>query len=198
MDRILIATRNAHKLEEIRGLLPGPELIGTDRWPEVPDPVEDGETFEANAVLKAEAWARATGLPALADDSGLAVDALGGAPGIHSARYVGAHGDSAANNARLLRELGGVPPERRTARFVCVLALAVPGQPTRTVRGECRGRIVDALRGTGGFGYDPLFIPDGETQTFGELPAETKARLSHRARAFAEARRQWFSGESRP
>ncbi len=192
--RLLVATRNAHKLAEIRGLLPGVEIVGTDAFPDVPDPEETGATFEANATLKAEAWRDATGLPALADDSGLEVEALGGAPGVLSARYAGAHGDTAANNAKLLRALEGVPAERRGARFVCALALALPGGTTRTLRGECRGRIVEAGRGAGGFGYDPLFVPEGEALTFGELPAETKARLSHRARAFAEARRAWGLG----
>ena len=194
MRRLLIATRNAHKLDEIRGLLPGVEIVGTEGWPGVPDPEETGATFEANAVIKAEAWRDATGLPTLADDSGLEVEALGGAPGVRSARYAGAHGDTAANNAKLLRALEGVPAERRGARFVCALALALPGGATRTLRGECRGRIVEAGRGAGGFGYDPLFVPEGEALTFGELPVETKARLSHRARAFAEARRAWGLG----
>ncbi len=195
MRRLLIATRNAHKLDEIRGLLPGVEIVGTEGWPGVPDPEETGATFEANAAIKAEAWRDATGLPTLADDSGLEVEALGGAPGVRSARYAGAHGDTAANNAKLLRELAGVPAAGRGARFVCALALAVPGEATRTLRGECRGRIVEAARGAGGFGYDPLFVPEGEAKTFGELPAETKARLSHRARAFAKARAEWALGE---
>lgn len=190
--RLLIATRNAHKLAEIREMLPGIELVGTADWPDVPDPAETGSTFEANAAIKASAWLAATGLPALADDSGLEVDALGGAPGILSARYAGVHGDTAANNARLLRELTGVPAERRTARFVCALALARPGKPVLTLRGECRGRIVASGLGVNGFGYDPLFMPEGFNQTFGELSAEVKARLSHRAVAFALAREQWL------
>ena len=192
--RLLLATRNAHKLAEIRAMLPGVDLVGTDAFPGVPDPAETGATFEENARIKAEAWRDATGLPALADDSGLEVEALGGAPGVLSARYAGTHGDTAANNAKLLRALEGVPAERRGARFVCALALALPGGATRTLRGECRGRIVEAGRGAGGFGYDPLFVPEGEALTFGELPVETKARLSHRARAFAEARRAWGLG----
>lgn len=194
--KLLIATRNAHKLEEIRAFLPGFELVGTDGWPEVPDPEETGVTFEENAIIKAEAWSRATGLPALADDSGLEVDALGGAPGIHSARYAGQHGDTAANNAKLLRELAQVPEEQRTARFVCALAFAQPHQPTQVLRGECRGRIIGEQQGRGGFGYDPLFIPEGYQQTFGELPATTKAQLSHRARAFALAKERWFNEAS--
>ncbi len=194
MTKLLIATRNAHKLQEIRGLLPGIDIVGTDAFPDVPDPIEDGETFEANAILKATAWSEATGLPALADDSGLVVDALDGAPGIHSARYAGEHGDAAANNAKLLHALADIPSEKRTARFVCVLALATPDeQKPRTVRGECEGHIIAALQGTGGFGYDPLFIPKGYTETFGQLPAEVKAQISHRARAFHAAREAWFA-----
>lgn len=191
MSQLLIATRNAHKLAEIRVLLPGIDLVGTEEWPHVPDPEETGDTFEANARIKAEAWCAATGLPALADDSGLEVEALGGAPGIRSARYAGAHGDTAANNAKLLRELA----ERadRSARFVCALALALPGRPTRTLRGVCGGRIAEAPSGAGGFGYDPLFVPEGHDHSFADLPAEVKATLSHRAQAFAQARAMWFA-----
>lgn len=193
---LLIATRNAHKLAEIREMLPGITLRGTEAWPEVPDPEETGETFEANARIKAEAWCAATGLPALADDSGLEVEALGGEPGIRSARYAGVHGDTAANNAKLLRALEGVPQGRRGARFVCALALALPGQPTRTLRGVCVGHIADAPSGAGGFGYDPLFIPEGYSRSFADLPAEVKATLSHRAQAFARARVEWFAAEA--
>lgn len=192
--RLLLATRNAHKLAEIRAMLPGVELVGADAFPGVPDPEETGATFEANARIKAEAWRDATGLPALADDSGLEVEALGGAPGVRSARYAGTHGDTAANNAKLLRALAGVPEGRRGARFVCALALAVPGQETRTLRGECRGRILAEARGAHGFGYDPLFAPEGHARSFGELPEAVKAALSHRARAFALARGAWGLG----
>lgn len=191
MSQLLIATRNAHKLAEIRVLLPGIDLVGTEEWPHVPDPEETGDTFEANARIKAEAWCAATGLPALADDSGLEVEALGGAPGIRSARYAGAHGDTAANNAKLLRELAGRAD--RSARFVCALALALPGRPTRTLRGVCEGRIAESASGAGGFGYDPLFVPEGHDRSFADLPAEVKATLSHRARAFAQARAMWFA-----
>ena len=195
--KLLIATRNAHKLAEIREMLPGIEIVGTKAYPQVPDPEETGATFEENAAIKAAAWLAATGVPALADDSGLEVEALGGAPGIRSARYAGVHGDSAANNARLLRELAGLPPERRGARFVCALALARPGEAIQTLRGVCPGRIVPTAQGTHGFGYDPLFVPDGFTRTFGELAEEVKARLSHRARAFALARERWFGLDER-
>ena len=189
---LLIATRNAHKLQEIRALLPGVELLGTDAYPQVPDPEETGSTFEENASIKARAWAAATGLPALADDSGLEVAALGGAPGIHSARYAGQHGDAAANNAKLLRALAGVKgKEARAARFVCVLALALPNGKVRTLRGECKWHLLETLSGVNGFGYDPLFVPEGYEASFGELPDEVKARLSHRARAFQLAAEAW-------
>lgn len=188
---LLIATRNAHKLAEIRAMLPGVDLIGTEHWPNVPDPEETGATFEANARIKAEAWCAATGLPALADDSGLEVPALGGAPGIRSARYAGAHGDTVANNAKLLRELAGHAD--RSARFVCALALALPGRPTRTLRGVCGGHIAQSPSGAGGFGYDPLFIPEGHDRSFADLPADVKAGISHRAQAFAQARAAWFA-----
>ena len=185
--KLLIATRNAHKLAEIRAMLPGIELVGTDAWPAVPDPDETGSTFEENAAIKAEAWLKATGLPALADDSGLEVEALGGAPGIHSARYAGVHGDSAANNARLLRELAGLPIDRRGARFVCALALAMPGKPVRTLRGTCPGRIVAAASGANGFGYDPLFWPaQTPGRTMAELSPGEKNHLSHRYHALKD------------
>lgn len=188
---ILIATRNAHKLQEIREMLPGVKIIGTDTYPEVPDPVEDGETFEANAAIKALAWAKATGLTAVADDSGLEVDALNGAPGIHSARYAGEHGNTAANNAKLLRELEGVPAPQRTARFVCALAVATPDGMVKTLRGVCEGAILVDAAGANGFGYDPLFVPAGYTDSFGILPDAVKAGISHRAKAFMAAREQW-------
>lgn len=189
--KLLIATRNAHKLQEIRAIfsVPGLEIIGTEAWPEVPDPIEDGTTFEANAIIKAKVWASATGLWTLADDSGLEVKALGGAPGVNSARYAGTHGATADNNAKLLRELAGVTD--RAARFVCALALASPTGAIETLRGECPGIITTAPQGEGGFGYDPLFIPDGHDVTFGVLPAETKAQLSHRGHALRMAAERW-------
>lgn len=193
MSTLLIATRNAHKLQEIRALLPGVEIVGTDAFPHVPDPEENGETFEANAILKAQAWAAATGLTALADDSGLEVDTLGGAPGIHSARYAGTHGDTVANNAKLLRELSGIPAEKRTARFVCALALVTPDGTVKTLRGTCEGTILEAADGANGFGYDPLFMPKGYTASFGALPESVKAEISHRARAFQQAKATWFA-----
>ncbi len=156
------------------------------------EPVEDGLTFETNARIKARFAARATGLPALADDSGLEVDALDGAPGVRTRRYAGADATDAQNNAKLLRELADVPPDRRGARYVCVLALAMPdpaapgGLRIVTRRGTSRGRIATAPRGRGGFGYDPLFEPARERpggRTFGEYGREEKDTISHRGRA---------------
>jgi XTP/dITP diphosphohydrolase len=187
--RVVVATANPHKLAEIHAILlaAGVEL---DLVPMsdlgVPSPVEDGETFEANALLKARACAVATGLPALADDSGLEVDALDGAPGVYSARYAGTDGDDAANNAKLLAAVADVPAEQRRARFVCVAAAVTPDGAEVVVRGEMPGRIVDELRGSHGFGYDPLFVADatGDGRTNGELPAEAKDAISHRGAAF--------------
>lgn len=188
---IVLATRNRHKLEEIRAILGEPGLAWRSAldFPDVPDVIEDGDTFEANAGKKALALARATGCLALADDSGLEVDALGGAPGVYSARYAGEPADYAANNAKLLRELAGRTD--RAARFRCVLALAHPDGRVRFVEGRCEGRIIDRLRGANGFGYDPLFVADGFAETFAEMDAAVKNRISHRARALAAAHAAW-------
>lgn len=188
---LLLATRNQHKLDEIRAILgtPGLTLKSALDFPHLPDVVEDGATFEANAEKKAVALAKATGCWALADDSGLEVDALDGAPGVFSARYAGEPPDYAANNQKLLRELRGA--KHRAARFRCVIALANPEGRVRFVDGRCEGRIIDELRGTQGFGYDPLFIPDGFELTFAELPAAQKNQISHRGRALAAARVAW-------
>ena len=188
---LIIATRNEHKLLEIRTLFnfPGIRVQSALDFPHLPEVEEDGTTFEANAAKKAEALCRATGFHALADDSGLLVDALNGAPGIYSARYAGLPVNVQANNRKLLNALEG--NRNRTARFVCVMALAFPDGHTETVRGECRGRIAADGRGTHGFGYDPLFIPDGYEQTFGELDDSIKAAISHRARAMQCAVEQW-------
>lgn len=188
--RVVVATGNAHKLAEIAAILAEVGLTGIDlvsmRELGVPEPVEDGATFEANALIKARACAQATGLPAIADDSGIEVDALDGAPGVHSARYAGTHGDDAANNARLLDELAEVPDGRRTARFVCVAAFVTPQGLERTERGAMEGRVLRAPRGERGFGYDPLFVadatPDGRSTA--ELTAAEKDRISHRGAAF--------------
>lgn len=179
-DPLYVATGNAHKLSEIEAIL-GVTARGLRDVPDAPEVVEDGDTFEENAVKKAAALAAHTGGWALADDSGLEVDALDGAPGVRSARFAGRHGDDAANNALLLEKLRGT--DHRAARFVCVIALCGPGGGAHTFRGECRGRIAQAPRGTEGFGYDPLFVPDGYAKTFGELGEAVKHRLSHRSRA---------------
>ncbi len=180
---LLIATRNAHKLGEFRKIFSYPELtiLGTDTYPTIPDPVEDGSTFIDNALIKAKAWAAATGKWALADDSGLCVNALDGAPGIYSARYAGEHGISSANNAKLLKELTG--STERQAHFTCALALVSPTGESYTTEATCEGTIIERDLGDHGFGYDPLFVPEGYDQTFAQLPAEVKNAISHRAKA---------------
>lgn len=189
--KILIASRNAHKIQEIREIfdLPGVEWVSAADVPGLHDVEEDGDTFEANAIKKATELARATGLWALADDSGLEVAALGNAPGVYSARYAGEPCDHARNNAKLLRELDG--QRDRSARFRCVAALSDPAGRAETVSGSCPGRIIERLRGTEGFGYDPLFVPDGFEQTFAEMGAEQKNRLSHRGSAMSRAKDKW-------
>ena len=189
--KILIASRNAHKIQEIREIfrLPGVEWVSTADIPGLPDVEEDGDTFEANAMKKAVELAWATGLWSLADDSGLEVAALGNAPGVFSARYAGEPSNHANNNAKLLRELAGQTD--RSARFRCVVALSDPAGRVETVSGSCPGHIIDALRGAKGFGYDPLFVPDGHAQTFAEMGGELKNRLSHRGRALALAKERW-------
>lgn len=191
--QILLASGNAKKLAELRRVveaagITGLEVLGLGDVASYPEPVEDGATFEDNALTKARAAVLKTGLPALADDSGLAVDALNGMPGVLSARWSGGKGD-AANNELLLAQLGDVPDDRRGAAFVSVCALALPGGDETVVRGEWRGRILRDPRGVNGFGYDPLFIPDDETadgRTSAELPAEQKDALSHRGKALAQ------------
>jgi XTP/dITP diphosphohydrolase len=194
--RLLVATHSPHKLAELRELLrlDRGELVRLGDLDIDDDPAETGETFETNARIKARFAARRTGLPSLADDSGLEVDALDGGPGVRTRRYAGPNATDAANNAKLLAALDGLPPERRGARYVCVLALAVPGPatgsrdavPIRTVRGTTRGRIATEPRGDGGFGYDPIFEPEGEPpggRTFGQWSAARKNAVSHRGRA---------------
>ncbi len=188
---LLIATRNIFKLKELRDLLGcrGRLVIGAGELPGLPPVEEDGETFEVNARKKARVLSAAAGLWTLADDSGLEVDALGGAPGVRSARFAGGHGDDAANNRRLLGLMQGLADRR--ARFRCVLALCSPSGECRTVEGVCQGRIIDRPRGHAGFGYDPLFVPEGGNRTFAELSAVEKNRLSHRGRALRRALEQW-------
>ncbi|MDP6630950.1 MAG: XTP/dITP diphosphatase [Kiritimatiellia bacterium] len=190
-SELIIATGNAHKLEEIRAILtvPGLELVGLDAVPNAPEVEEDRDTFEGNAIKKAATLAEFTGKWALADDSGLEVDALEGAPGVTSARYAGEPPDYAANNAKLLRELTGVI--NRTARFRCVMALCSPEGETHTVEGRCEGYITDGEKGAAGFGYDPLFVPEGHNTTFAEMPPAAKNAISHRGRALAKALDEW-------
>ena len=189
--KLIIATRNAHKLEEIHDIFDfqNLEVLSAFDFPDVPDVVEDGETLEENAKKKAVEIAMATGCWALADDSGLEVDALDGAPGVYSARYAGEHCSYADNNVKLLAALTGKTD--RTARFRTVIALSDPAGSVQTVSGECAGTIIEQQRGTNGFGYDPLFVPDGYSQTFAELPVEVKNRISHRANALHKAHDAW-------
>jgi XTP/dITP diphosphohydrolase len=193
MMQLLVATRNAHKLQEIRAILNLPRLVlsGADEVPGLPEVDEDAPTFEGNALKKARTLALASGRWTLADDSGLEVDALGGAPGVISARYAGPEASTPANNAKLLRALDGV--KNRRARFRCVLALCAPDSRTWTVEGRCEGKILEAPRGAQGFGYDPLFVPDGHEQTFSELAGDVKNRISHRAAALRRAVAEWSS-----
>jgi XTP/dITP diphosphohydrolase len=183
--KVLLATRNAGKLAELRRMLAdGPvEVVGLADVPEFPDAPETGATFAENALAKARDAANATGLPSVADDSGLAVDALNGMPGVLSARWSGRHGDDVANLELLLGQLTDVPDDRRGAAFVCAAALVVPGGLETVVHGEWTGRIVREPRGSGGFGYDPIFVPDGEQRTSAELSPDEKDAASHRGRA---------------
>lgn len=191
MPELVIATRNRKKCLELAALLrmPGVRWRSVAEFPGVPDVRETGRTFEANAVRKALAAARATGRPAVADDSGLEVDALSGAPGVRSARFSGRHGDDRANKAKLLRKLAEVAPARRGAQFRCVLALASPQRVLAKAEGTLRGQIAMRPRGRRGFGYDPVFLVPRFGKTVAELPAAVKNRISHRARAAARLRR---------
>ncbi|MBU0676726.1 MAG: XTP/dITP diphosphatase [Verrucomicrobia bacterium] len=189
--KLLIATRNRHKAEEILQIfnVPGLEVVTALDFSDLPDVEEDKDTFEGNAIKKAVAMAKNSGLWAMADDSGLEVDALGGEPGVYSARFAGEPVDYDANNAKLLIALAGV--ENRTARFRCVVALSDPDGNVKTVEAKCEGLIDFYPKGDQGFGYDPLFIPEGKTQTFAELPPEEKHAISHRGRALQKAHEQW-------
>jgi len=187
IEELVLASRNRKKLAELEAILGdcAVRVRPVDACPGVPEVEETGATFAENATLKAETVSAATGAPALADDSGLCVDALDGAPGVWSARFAGEEADDAANNRLLLERLRDVPPEERTAHYVCSIALAVPGQPTAVVEDRCEGRILDAPRGDGGFGYDPLFLSTDLGQTFAEADPDAKHRVSHRGRALA-------------
>ncbi|AIJ21516.1 RdgB/HAM1 family non-canonical purine NTP pyrophosphatase [Amycolatopsis methanolica] len=188
MSRVLLATRNAKKLGELRRILAaegveGLEVVGLADVPEFPEAPETGATFEENAVAKARDAVAATGLPAVADDSGLTVDALNGMPGVLSARWAGRHGDDQANLDLVLAQLTDTPDERRGAAFVCAAALVLPGGAETVVRGEWRGRLTRKSRGANGFGYDPIFVPEGETRTSAEMEPAEKDAFSHRGRA---------------
>lgn len=188
--RLVLATHNAHKVRELREILV-PALPGLDAASIVgagdvgaTEPVEDGLTFAENALIKARAIAAFTGLPAVADDSGLAVDVLGGAPGIFSARWSGRHGDDAANLELLLAQLADIAPEHRTARFMCAAALVTPDGREEVRTGALEGVLATEPRGTHGFGYDPVLVPLGETRTCAELTPTEKNAISHRGKAF--------------
>ena len=192
MTTVVLATGNAHKVEEFRRFFREHEipveLLSMRDAGFSGEIIEDADTFEGNAFLKASAVAAATGMLCIADDSGLEVDALDGAPGIHSARYAGSHGDDEANNRRLLEELREVPEEKRTARFVCVICAVKPVRDGKepavlTVRGTAEGKILREKRGDGTFGYDPVFLYEPLGKTFAELDGNTKKRVSHRGRA---------------
>jgi XTP/dITP diphosphohydrolase len=187
--RLLLATRNAGKLAELRRLLetavPGVEVVGLRDVPDYPEAPETGATFEENALLKAREAVRYTGLPAVADDSGLTVDALNGMPGVLSARWSGRHGDDDANTALLLGQVADVPDERRGAAFVCAAALVTPDGTERVLERQWQGSLIREKRGTNGFGYDPVFVPEGLDVTSAELAPEDKDARSHRGQAFA-------------
>jgi XTP/dITP diphosphohydrolase len=192
-DTVVLATRNAAKLRELARILGGEasgggqvRLAGLDEFPGAPDVPETGATFEENALLKAHAIASYTGLPSVADDSGLCVDALNGMPGVLSARWAGRHGDDQANLELVLAQVADVPDPRLGAQFVCAAALVVPhpAEQEWVVTGRVEGRLIRSPRGSGGFGYDPIFLPDGFGQTTAEMTAEAKDAISHRGRAF--------------
>ena len=188
--RIVVATGNRGKLEELTSMLAplGVEIKSLADYPGIPEVVEDKETFSENAIKKAREICEATGEIALADDSGLEVDFLGGVPGVYSARFAGEDKDDEANNHKLLGLLQGVPTGKRGAGFRCVVALALPGGPVYTTEGVCRGIIGESIEGEGGFGYDPLFVVPEQGKTFAQLDIETKNGISHRGKAFALAK----------
>jgi XTP/dITP diphosphohydrolase len=188
MNKLVLATRNPGKIAELRRILAeaglGVELVGLEEFPEIGEVAETGLTFEENALLKAHAIARESGLPAVADDSGLCVDALNGMPGVFSARWSGSHGDDLGNLNLLLAQISDVPAARRGAYFACAAALALPSGEEVVVEGTLHGVVIDKPRGGNGFGYDPIFVPEDETRTTAELSAQEKDAISHRGRAF--------------
>ena len=190
INKLILATRNPGKVREIRALLGdlALEIIDLGSFLELPEVIEDGQTLEQNSIKKARTIFQATKLPALADDSGLEVQALGMRPGVFSARYAGDHASFADNNRKLMDELKGIPEQLRSARFRCVAAFVAEGVEHLT-EGICEGLVASQLRGVYGFGYDPLFIPNGFQQSFAELPPEVKNKISHRAKAFQAMQR---------
>ncbi len=183
--RLVLASHNPGKLAEVARIMAADvEVIGLDEVADYPEPAETGETFEENALIKARECVRRTGLPALADDSGLCVDALAGMPGVLSARWSGRHGDDEANLTLLLAQLAEVPGARRGAAFRCAAALVTPDGTEEVVHGEVRGTLLHSPRGDGGFGYDPIFVPEGELRTTAEMPPADKDAISHRGKAF--------------
>lgn len=187
--KVVMASRNEHKIDEMRRILDAAglnlELVGIKEFPDLPDVDETGSTFAANALLKAREICAFTGLPAIADDSGLCVDALNGMPGIFSARWAGSHGDDRANLDLLLAQIRHIDPERRTAAFHCAAAIALPNGDEQVVEGIMTGRVIDAPRGANGFGYDPIFIADGYQITTAQMDSADKDAISHRGRAIA-------------
>jgi len=185
MKQLVIATHNRDKAREITALLSdsGVGVLTLDAFPQIGPIAEDADTLEGNALIKAAAVYRATGLPSLGDDTGLEVHSLYGEPGVFSSRYSGEHATYAENVAKLLAEMKHFPPRRRGARFRCVVAFAAPGIVPRTVEGVCRGTILEKQRGTGGFGYDPVFLPEGFDRTLAEMDLSVKNSISHRGQA---------------
>ena len=187
--KVVMASRNEHKIDEMRRILDAAglnlELVGIKEFPDLPDVDETGSTFAANALLKAREICAFTGLPAIADDSGLCVDALGGMPGIFSARWAGTHGNDLANLQLLLAQISHVVPDRRTASFRCAAAIVMPSGAEEVVEGIMAGRLIDTPRGTNGFGYDPIFIAEGYSITTAEMDSASKDAISHRGRAIA-------------
>jgi XTP/dITP diphosphohydrolase len=187
--KVVLATHNTKKLVELHRILeaagvPDVDLQSLDAFPGAPEVPETGTTFAENALLKAHSIAGFTHLPAVADDSGLCVDVLGGSPGVFSARWSGKHGDDDANLDLLLAQLGDVPPGKRVAHFACAAALALPGGAEHVFHGRLDGVLLSERRGGNGFGYDPIFVPDGEARTTAEMAADEKDAISHRGRAF--------------
>lgn len=189
MTQLVLATRNPHKVEELSAMLAGlpVEILSFVDFPDMPEVVEDGATLDENAAKKAREVATFTGLASIADDTGLEVEALGGAPGVRSARYSGESATTEENNRKLLSELSRITGTARAAAFRCVVAVALPGGEAETVEGITRGVILESARGEGGFGYDPLFLPDGHTQTYAQMDSAAKNAVSHRGKAIKHA-----------